>query len=120
MKRNWELVRLILERVEAMPADKLTLRAEEIPEFSAEEVVYHFQLLKQAGLIEATMSQAIGMPQYGFARAMTWHGHEFLDAIRSDKVWNKVKSTAKEKGVDLTFEVIKELAILALKGMLGG
>ena len=45
--------------------------------------------------------------------------HEFLDAIRNDTVWNKVKATVKEKGGAIPFEVLKLLAIQAAKSVFG-
>ncbi|WP_265754876.1 DUF2513 domain-containing protein [Avibacterium sp. 21-594] len=38
---------------------------------------------------------------------LTWQGHEFLDKIRSDTAWNKIKQIIKTKGIDLSFEAIK-------------
>lgn len=44
------------------------------------------------------------------ASRLTWTGHEFLDAIRSDTVWNKTKQTFSSKGLDMTFDLIKTVA----------
>ncbi len=38
------------------------------------------------------------------------HGHEFLDEIRSVTVWKRTKTTAGEKGVDLSNDVISLVA----------
>ena len=37
----------------------------------------------------------------------TWDGHELLDTLRDQNVWNRIKEISKEKGVDITFESIK-------------
>ncbi len=42
---------------------------------------------------------------------MTWEGHDFLDAIRNDTIWNRVKATVTEKGGGASVEVMKEIAI---------
>ena len=45
------------------------------------------------------------------ASSLTWQGHEFLDAIRNDTIWNKTKNVVAERGGAIPFELIKELAI---------
>jgi hypothetical protein len=103
MKRDMELVREILRRVEDhqqamgwVPLD--------IPGHSREEVSYHVMLLAQAGLLEATDLVSTAGFLYE-AKRLTWAGHEFLDAIRNDTVWNKVKETVKEKGGAIPLEM---------------
>jgi len=59
------------------------------------------------------------MPIYCIGQRLTWHGHELLDTIRHNGVWNKVKAKAGEKGLDLTFEVVKSLRAWAPKTTLG-
>jgi len=41
---------------------------------------------------------------------MTWAGYELLDAIRADSSWNRIGALAKEKGLDLSEEVIHAIA----------
>ena len=41
---------------------------------------------------------------------MMWSGHELLDAIRSDTVWNKTKQAIASKGLSMTFDVVKSVA----------
>jgi len=50
---------------------------------------------------------------------MTWDGHELFDKIRSETLWNKVKSAAREKALPLSFDVVKLLAIESLKSLIG-
>ncbi|WP_019518458.1 DUF2513 domain-containing protein [Aggregatibacter actinomycetemcomitans] len=52
------------------------------------------------------------------ALSLTWQGHEFLDKIRNDSVWNKVKSTVQSKSLDLSFDVIKQVATALIGSML--
>lgn len=42
-------------------------------------------------------------------RRMTWKGHEFLDAVRHETVWNELKKQAKTKALDLPIGVIVSL-----------
>jgi hypothetical protein len=84
-----------------------------------EDVSYHFHILNEARLIEATRMSAINEPMHYLGSNLTWVGHELLDSIRKDAVWKKIKATAISKGVDLSFEVIKQLAGAVIKGMIG-
>ncbi len=66
------------------------------------------------------MSRVLGRGPINFtATRLTWTGHEFLDATRSDTVWNKTKETFTTKGLDMTFETIKAVAAAAMTSMLG-
>jgi Hypothetical protein (DUF2513). len=49
---------------------------------------------------------------------LTWQGHELLDTIRSKAVWERIKTTAKEKSIELTFDSVKALGKLALEWVL--
>lgn len=78
---------------------------------AAYAISYHMELLIEAGLVEGKMSQELGGGPINFtATRLTWTGHEFLDAIRSDTVWNKTKETFRTKGLDMTFDLIKTVA----------
>ena len=41
---------------------------------------------------------------------ITYSGHEYLDSIKNPKVWNKIKSTAQDKAIDLSFNAVSILA----------
>jgi hypothetical protein len=36
-------------------------------------------------------------------------GHDLLDTMHSDAVWAGIKRTAKSRGLELTFEVVKQV-----------
>lgn len=66
----------------------------------------------KAGLIHGQMSKTLGKGPYDIlAIRLTWQGHEFLDSIRNDTVWNKTKDSFVSKGVSMTFELVKSAAI---------
>ena len=119
MQRNWELVRDILTALEVRDTARGVLRPEQVSGYPPEVVSYHFYILNEAGLIEASCFKPISGPMDCNGRNLTWAGHEFLDSIRNDTAWNKIKTTAKSKGVDLSFEVIKQVAVVVIKGLLG-
>ncbi|KAF0809233.1 hypothetical protein A167_01994 [Alcanivorax sp. S71-1-4] len=125
MKRNWDTIREILTRLEELPDTDATLHLSDFPADRAYEYSYHVELLIGAGLIEGQMSRTLGHgPTHFFARRLTWPGHELLDAIRSDTVWNKTKKTFTSKGIDMTFDLVKsvasEISVALIRGAAGG
>ncbi len=38
-----------------------------------------------------------------------------MDTLRSEALWERIKATAKEKGLQLTFDTVKALGKLALE-----
>ena len=73
-----------------------------------------------AGYVTAIDTTAMGRNYRTFLGVkMTWEGHEFLDAVRSDTVWAQVKQKAAEQGGSLPLELVKLLANALLKKHLG-
>ena len=98
MKRDWKLVRKILFKIEDLP----TARGESVSSsgfdgYDAELVSYHMEIMHDAGLIKALISRSINAPPSARGLALTWEGHEFLDKIRSETIWMKIKGTAKRR-----------------------
>ncbi|MBA1276174.1 MULTISPECIES: DUF2513 domain-containing protein [Pseudomonadaceae] len=111
MKRNWDTIREILTRLEDLPDTDSMLDLSDFPEDGRYEYSYHVELLIEAGIVEGQMSRTLGRgPTHFFARRLTWPGHEFLDSIRSDTVWNKTKKTFAAKGIDMTFDLVRSVA----------
>lgn len=110
MKRDMDLVRKILFKLEEKDDPAEWIPPEAIGEYLPEQVSYHIMLLEEAGLIEARDISSTN--QYNWAAMnLTWDGHEFLEASRNESIWNKAKALFGEKGAGLTFEVLKELLI---------
>ena len=51
---------------------------------------------------------------------LTWEGHDFLAAARNDTIWKKTWASVKDKGVDVSFGLLKELLISGLKEQMVG
>jgi hypothetical protein len=96
MKRDMDLARGLLLAIEDAPGTELRDQPN-IPGFSEEQVTYHLGLLKEAGLIDATMvSSKTDLCFIGIS--MTWSGHEFLDKVRDPEIWSTAKDGAKRVG----------------------
>lgn len=119
MQRDWDLIRKILLQVEALGDTRSHLEADGIDGADHEAVSYHIRLLMESGLAKGVCSQGLDGPLRCAASSLTWDGHEFLDSIRSSGMWNKIKATAREKGLSMSFDAIKAVAGLVLKAAIG-
>lgn len=104
MKRDWELIRQILLRLEEKP-DSSLLAPGSIEGYPTEEVSYHLKILQEAGFIEAEFKGGLY-----WGKELTWLGHELLEIVRERSFWLKVKETVKNRGLGFTFEAIKTVA----------
>ena len=115
MKRDMDLVRLILLEIEKSSEDPRSEIRLQIPNYTFEQVSYHVMILNDAGLIEADDLSTMASDSVWFPKRLTWSGHEFLDAARNDSIWNK----AKEKASSMNFELLKELLLSITRQQLG-
>ncbi|WP_226797955.1 DUF2513 domain-containing protein [Cupriavidus necator] len=116
MKRDWDLVREILTRLEGLNPNHEGLSSNQFDGYDPATVAYHFQMLNEAGLIIARTIGSMSERYAGaFALRLTWDGQEFLSKIRSDTVWSKVKKMITDKGIALGFDVIKVAATHYIK-----
>lgn len=120
MKRDMELVRKILFAIEKQYVDT-AINNLKIEGYSTEEIAYHCKILYEAELIsEYEARYADGRIFRYFVGPLTWEGHDYLDKIRSDTVWNKTKETIKNKGLPMIIDVIKEIASAIIGSMITG
>lgn len=119
MKRDWELIRKILSAVEDNPAGE-TLGATEIDAGDHIVVLDHIDLLNDAGFLKAEVVKFIGGGGDAIITGLTFAGHDLLDTIRNDTMWSGIKKTAMSKGLDLTFEVVKQAGKMVLDNVLAG
>ena len=117
MRRDWDVIRLVLAKVEEKPGLSGLVHPRDVAECDPELVSYHIRLLMQAGLVEGTCQGRQGAPEQCAARNLTWAGHELLDKIRSETVWNRVRELARQKGLELSFEVVRVAAATVVRGL---
>lgn len=116
MKRDMDLVRALLLKLEAMSSSHSTTTFTTDDEdiavegYDEEQIAYHLLLLQEAGFIEG---KRFVSGEFSFRR-LTWNGHEFLDSVRDPEVWKKTKAGASKVG-GWTFGLIKDLATAVIK-----
>ena len=110
MRRNMDLVRLILLKIEDEYRSTAIFNID-IPGYDMETVAYHCKILNEAGLISAYNAQYGSNELMCFAVGpLTWDGNEYLDKVRDDSQWAKVKNVIISKGVPLAIDTIKSVS----------
>ena len=133
MKRDWDLIRKQLTDVEEEndlfsdipPEPKWqdqdwNTYEKQLKEYQAIEgrICGHLELLVKAGYVDGVQIVRSADGQFGYgihSPRLTMAGHDLLDTMRSSTIWEKIKASAKAKGIELTFDAIKALGALALK-----
>ncbi|PZQ66937.1 MAG: hypothetical protein DI563_22365 [Variovorax paradoxus] len=122
MKRDWDVVRAVLEQVEALGDQHFDGHGFSYTAESPEDEVTrirHLLLLRDAGFVRGLAVDTLAGPGL-LGPELTWEGHELLGTIRSKTIWNRVKKLAADKGIELSFDVVKRLGKLALDQVLDG
>jgi len=108
-----DLVRKILFTVEdlSFPGFPVELKIEG---YTSKEVNYHLLILADAGLLSVDHARG-GRGDYLWKSIrLTWEGHEFLDAARDNKRWEKAKTAMSQVG-GFALDVMKQLLVQYLK-----
>ena len=120
MQRDMELIRKILFAIEEKYVDTwLSSSKIKIDGYDMKTIAYHCAVLHDAGLVSDYKGQYGDneLQFFGVGR-LTWDGHELLDKIKSDTVWNKTKDTIKKKGIPFVLDAVKEIATAITKAMI--
>ena len=102
MKRDMELIRLLLLEVEQGEAPP------ELVQYQETDILYHYALMVDAGLIIASLLPETGVPESVSVSRLTWAGHDFLDATRDSKIWKLAKEHIIKPGASWTFSLLVE------------
>ena len=105
MKRDMDLVRLILLEIESSEYDEI--EDFKIDGYDVSLVKYNGELLLQAGLINKFYEDSIGEL---IAGQLTWEGCDYLDKIRDNSIWKKTKDIISQKGLPVIVDTIKTVS----------
>lgn len=98
MKRDLDLIRLIHLKVED-DYDCAELINLKIDGYSAKAIAYNSQLAFEAGYLSNCSVQYADNGVWTFSvGSLTWEGHDFLDRIRDNSRWGKIKKAARDRG----------------------
>lgn len=122
MKRDMELVRELLLYFEEKPDPKMIMPVDvAIPGRDPSEVHYHILLMCEAGLLTCEREESSTTPSRlvdAYPFGLSWTGHEFLDAARSDTLWQQAKRRLGAEGLGLGFGLLQALLVSMAKQQL--
>lgn len=122
MKMDYDLLRDILLITERETDGRKTFSVSDFAELEIEanEVSYHISLLLDAGYLCAEKFSVLGLGYQDFiVKRITFAGHQYLDTIRSNSVWDKTKEKLVAVGGTASISVVKDLAVQVSRQMLG-
>lgn len=85
---------------------------------SLEKICYHLDLIKDASWINTAGNISLHGHKLYEIMTITNNGHDFLDAVRDTKIWDKVKNKLSEIG-GYTLPIVIELGKDYLKKQIG-
>ena len=110
MKRDMDLVRLILLKIEEEYKSTALINLS-IDGYDMDTVAYHCKILHDAGFVSNYNAGYAGDELYIFSvGALTWDGNDYLDKIRDNSTWKKIKDIIAQKGLPLVVETIKTVS----------
>ena len=114
MKRDMDLIRTIMLELEGRSEPALNLTEMTIEGHDDAVVLEHLILLEEAGFIDMNVDYYGGgeTPQF-LVHRITWAGHEFLAAVRSDQIWAKATRVLTTAGIGFGWPVLQ--AVLRAK-----
>ena len=86
-----------------------------INDYSADDITYTIMKLREAGFIDASGQDLVGII---LIKSITYNGHQFLDNIRDDNVWDETKSII-SKLSSVSLPIIQQVAINTISKFLG-
>jgi hypothetical protein len=92
MKRDMELIRKILLEIESW--NDTTPKIVDIDGYDSIIIGRHVELLYEANLIDSLKPFESGSthdPATIFVKDISWSGHEFIDVLKNQSVWGKLK-----------------------------
>ena len=113
MKRRWEIVKDILEHIEAGDLYDTVQDERHLQNLSISEDDYvgHIEIMEDAGIIrncEVDRNMNGEIVRYSVLGVfITMQGHDLLDAMRDKSLWSRIKKKSLQTGISLSWEFIK-------------
>ncbi|MGE8037804.1 DUF2513 domain-containing protein [Lysinibacillus sp. NPDC093692] len=118
MKLNFDAMREIMFVIEEQPSNidvNVVVFDARLERFDKNELGYAIEKLIESNLLNGQVGKSKTGTQL-LIHSISLEGHQFIDAIRQDTVWNKTKETASKVGAatireigSIVFGSVKEL-----------
>jgi len=83
------------------------------------QIVYSVLELNDAGFLDGGASASGSVIAINMINRITWKGHEYLDNIRDDTVWNNTKKTVISKVGSASLSIVSSVAAKLIQNQLG-
>lgn len=123
MKRDWKIVRSVLEVTEQGNLHDFVSQNHYTTELEISKELFlgHVEILLEANVLSGGyIKRGLGgFSDWDLRRVhITMQGHDLLDALRDDNVWVKIQAKAARLGVALSWEFIKTAFPVVIKELL--
>lgn len=123
MQRNLDLVREILLLSEDAQ-EEISALVLSPSKWTKKQIAFHVELMEAHKLLRARVTRgSTGDVLQCDILGLTWEGYDYLDAIRSPKVWTQAKEAIGASIGETTLSVVKEtctsLASALIRAQLG-
>lgn len=125
MKLNYDCIRDILLTVEEIPnrKDEVTLERfktyKRLSKYTEDEIQYNSLKLLQEEYVRGLKISGSDVTVVLFISDLTWSGHELLNDIRSETVFNQTKSKITNSVGSVSLAVFQQLASAIMLKTLG-
>lgn len=121
MKRDMDVIRQLLLVVEALhPGEWEVDKHFKIDEISRSAMREYVKLLNEANYTEINVSDYVSGGYSIHSARLTWQGHDFLETIRNDTVWEETKAVVGKTGGGMVISVVKSVATKLLTDLAMG
>ena len=121
MRLDMDLFRDLLIAIENKPLREKDLSTRDFVKITGkteDEIIYHLHLLNDASFFIGIPIRAIKMDDFRVER-LTFSGHEYLNNIRDNSIWQKTKEKLMAVGSSASVEIIGQVAGSYIKKSLG-
>lgn len=121
MKRNLDLIRMILLSIESSDSSRLYIEdLNLLANYTHDEIAYQIRLLMDAEYIDACERGQIGTLRKSYTiYRLTNSGHDYLDSVRDETIWINTKKKLGSAFVSASFELVKAVSFDFVKKSLG-
>ena len=125
MKRDFDIIRDILLYVESLHEESEQIKGKSYDikdenDIKLYKLLVHYDMLQDAGYIKGVYLQKNHKGELTGAddsiAELTMKGHDFLDSIRHDNNWTKIKEVITKAGGCVTMSLLQTIATNILSG----
>ncbi len=117
MKRGMAVIRNLMLQIEASPDNEpVHNNGPRLDDHTQPEIDYHIAL-RGAAFFDSIPAHSMA-GRHLIIRGLTSRGHEFLDSVHNETVWDRCKELINEKDGSVPFDVLQNLLVSVTSNLL--